>query len=188
MQLKISNITNLTDARFFSAIGAHYLGFCFDALNENNISITKAKEIISWLYEPVVIGEFGEHQTKEEIVFIAQQLELSEIQIPFTHVQKEDLKFEKFLLTEDWSLAIGQRSLDCFIVKIKADDLHNADLKNFIANNKVFIETDFTKENISTIIEKLNPFGIQITCRKEEKPGFSMVDEYAELLEIIGFS
>ncbi len=47
MQLKISSITNLTDARFFSAIGAHYLGFCLDVLNEYNISIPKAKEIIN---------------------------------------------------------------------------------------------------------------------------------------------
>jgi phosphoribosylanthranilate isomerase len=34
MQLKIASITNLTDARYFSAIGAQYLGFCFDVLNE----------------------------------------------------------------------------------------------------------------------------------------------------------
>jgi phosphoribosylanthranilate isomerase len=66
MQLKISSITNLTDARFFSAIGANYLGFCFDVLNENNISIAKAKEIINWLHEPVIIGEFGNHQTKKK--------------------------------------------------------------------------------------------------------------------------
>jgi phosphoribosylanthranilate isomerase len=64
MQLKISAITNLTDARYFSAIGAHYLGFCFDVLNENNISIAKAKEIINWLHEPVIVGEFGNASNK----------------------------------------------------------------------------------------------------------------------------
>jgi hypothetical protein len=37
------------------------------------------------------------------------------------------------------------------------------------------------------IIEALQPFGIQITCKKEEKTGLSFVDEYAEVLEIIGF-
>ena len=146
MQLKISSITNLTDARFFSAIGAHYLGFNFDVLNENNISIAQAKEIIQWLHEPVIIGEFGKHQTKEEIEFIAKQMELNEIQIPFEH------------------------------------------LKNFISTHKVFLETDFTKDNIQQIIETLQPYGIQITCKKEEKAGFSFVDEYAELLEMIGFS
>jgi len=189
MQLKISSITNLTDARFFSAIGANYLGFCFDVLNENNISIAKAKEIINWLHEPVIIGEFGYHQAQEEIQFIANEMELNEIQIPFLHQQKQDLSFEKFLVIDDFQSAVNnQQSTDFLVLKIDISDCSNQELKHFIANNKVFIETDFTKENINTIINSLNPFGIQISCKKEEKTGFSVVDEYAEILEMIGFS
>ena len=189
MQLKISSITNLTDARFFSAIGANYLGFSFDVLNENNISITKAKEIINWLHEPIIVGEFGLHQTKEEIEFIAQEMELNEIQIPFLHVQKSNLNFDKFLVVDDFSSTINiPLSTDYLVIKIKPSDIENQDLIKFIANNKVFIEADFTTENILSITESLNPFGIQITCKKEEKTGFSVVDEYAEILEIIGFS
>lgn len=187
MQLKISSITNLTDARFFSAIGAHYLGFCFDVLNENNISVAKAKEIIGWLHEPIIIGEFGNHQTKEEIEFIAKEMKLSEIQISFNHPQRNDLTFDKFLFVDNWSSIADEQSTDYLVLRIKERELKDEALKNFIASNKVFIETDFTKENILSIIEILQPYGIQITCRKEEKAGFSFVDEYAELLEIIGF-
>lgn len=188
MQLKISSITNLTDARFFSAIGAHYLGFNFDVLNENNISIAQAKEIIQWLHEPVITGEFGKHQTKEEIEFIAKQMELNEIQIPFEHPQKNELAFDKFLILDLKSTVDSRQSTDYFVLKINSDDIENIDLKNFISTHKVFLETDFTKDNIQQIIKTLQPFGIQITCRKEEKAGFSFVDEYAELLEMIGFS
>lgn len=188
MQLKISSITSLTDARFFSAIGAHYLGFCFDVLNENNISITKAKEIIQWLHEPVVVGEFSNHQTKEEIEFIAQQMELNEIQIPVEHKQKDDFLFDKFIVIDDWFSVHSSLFTDYIVIKIKEDEIGNPLLKNFISINKVFIEANFTKENILPIIKTLQPYGIQITCKKEEKAGFSFVDEYAELLEIIGFS
>lgn len=188
MQLKISSITNLTDARFFSAIGANYLGFSFDVLNENNISIAKAKEIINWLHEPIIVGEFGIHQAKEEIEFIAQEMELNEIQIPFLHEQKSELDFEKFLEIDSLPTTDSQHSIDYFIIKIAESDLENLTLRNFITNNKVFIEADFTSNNILSITETLKPFGIQITCKKEEKTGFSAVDEYAEILEIIGFS
>ena len=188
MQLKISNITNLTDARFFSAIGAHYLGFCFDALNENNISITKAKEIISWLHEPAIVGEFGHHQSIEEIEFIAKEMQLHEIQIPFSHHEKANLNVEKFLLLDDWSMLDTQDSTDYYVLKITEAEVQDPALKNVIGSNKVFLETDFNKENILSIVETLQPYGIQITCKKEEKTGFSFVDEYAELLEIIGFS
>jgi phosphoribosylanthranilate isomerase len=189
MQLKIASITNLTDARFFSAIGAHYLGFCFDVLNENNISITKAQEIINWLHEPVIVGEFGNHQTKEEIQFIAEQMTINEIQIPFLHNEKQLLNFDKFLVADDFlSINDALSPTDYFVIKTKQSDINNPVLQNFISNNKVFIEADFTKDNIEQIIDLFNPFGIQITCKKETKPGFSFVDEYAEILEIIGFS
>ena len=189
MQLKISSITNLTDARFFSAIGAHYLGFNFDVLNENNISIAQAKEIIQWLHEPVIIGEFGKHQTKEEIEFIAKQMELNEIQIPIGHPQKNELAFDKFLVLDDIkSIIPNPLSTDFYVIKIESKEIDNPELKNFISTHKVFMETDFTKDNIQQIIETLQPYGIQITCKKEEKAGFSFVDEYAELLEMIGFS
>ncbi len=188
MKLKVASITNLTDARFFSAIGAHYLGFCFDALNEKNISITKAKEIVQWLHEPVIVGEFGSHQSKEEIEFIAKEMELDEIQIPFSHGQKDELSFDKFLMLDNWSIVNSQWPMDSFVLKINNKDLGNEILRNFISNNKVFIEADFNKENILSFTEILKPYGIQISCKKEEKPGFSFVDEYAETLEIIGFS
>ncbi len=186
MQLKISSITNLTDARFFSAVGAHYLGFCFDVLNESNISVATAKEITKWLHEPVIIGEFGSHQTKEEIEFIAKEMELNEIQIPFNHTQKFALAFDKFLTVDNWSAINNQPSTDYLVLKI--NEIKNQKLKEFISTNKVFIETDFNTNNILSIIETLQPYGIQITCKKEEKAGLSFVDEYAELLEMIGFS
>ena len=188
MQLKISNITNLTDARFFSAVGVHYLGFCFDVLNENNISVAKAKEITGWLHEPVIIGEFGSHQTKEEIEFIAKQMELNEIQIPFNHIQKAALNFDKFLVADNWTTIKIQQSTDFLVLKIKEDEIESSAMKDLLRHNKVFIETDFTKENILSIVEILQPYGIQITCKKEEKAGLSFVDEYAEIVEMIGFS
>lgn len=188
MQLKISNITNLTDARFFNALGANYLGFCFDSLHANNISIEKAKTIIQWLHNPVVVGEFGLHQSKSEVEYIAQQLELNDIQIPLEHPQMQEFNFEKFLCIDSVSAVYSPQSADFYVVKINESDMDNHDLKNFISNNKVFIEANFSKENIIPIIEKLQPFGIQISCKKEEKTGWSVVDEYAELLDMIGFS
>lgn len=200
MQLKISSITNLTDARFFSAMGAHYLGFCLDVLNENNIAIPKAKEIINWLHEPVIVGEFGMHQSQEEIEYIAKELSMSDIQIPFEHPEKRELDFDKFLNIDLNSITDGLRSTDFFVIKITNKLLEqvqhnttNADdsivsLRHFIASNRVFIETDFTKEDILPTIQDLHPYGIQISCKPEEKSGLSAVDEYAAILEKLGFS
>ena len=69
------------------------------------------KEILSWLHEPVIVGEFGLHQTMEEIEFIAREMKLNEIQIPFCHPQKKELVFQKLNyshnnpLQDHWKLA-----------------------------------------------------------------------------------
>lgn len=188
MQLKISSITNLTDARFFSASGAHYLGFCFDVLNENYIDLKKTKEIVTWLHTTNIIGEFGHHQAKEEIEFIAQQIGINDIQIPFQHPQKQTLNFEKFIVVDDFMLLENEpTNSDFFVLKISSEDLYHPTLKTIISKHNVFLETDFTKENFSFIANELQPYGIQISCKKEEKVGFSAVDEYAELLDFMGF-
>ncbi|HRB69409.1 MAG TPA: hypothetical protein PLC92_04835, partial [Chitinophagales bacterium] len=88
----------------------------------------------------------------------------------------------------DWTSINEPQHSDFLILKIKELDVQNSKLKQIISTNNVFIETNFTKENILSIVESLQPYGIQISCKKEEKTGLSAVDEYAELLEIIGFS
>ncbi len=188
MQLKISSITNLTDARYFSAIGAHYLGFCFDVLNENNISIAKVKEIINWLHEPVIVGEFGIHQTKEEIQFIAKELDLNEIQIPFLHPQKNELNFDKFLVMDDFLSLIDCPSLsDWLVLKPDQYTLKNPTTEEFLSNNKIFIDVINTDTTTLHEIKAIQPYGIQITCKKEDKAGISLVDEYEEIIEMISF-
>lgn len=206
MQLKISSISNLTDARFFSAIGANYLGFCFDVLRPQNIQIEKANEIIKWLHHPVLVGEFGHHQTKEEIEFIAGKIGLNDIQIPFNHPQKENFVFDKFLSITDTNLikdTVEFLDSDFLVLKIEEHRLQDIfsenkqlsnfltpeinRLKKFISQHHVFIDTVFTKENILPIIEYFQPYGIQITCQPEQKSGISNVDEYAEIVELAGF-
>lgn len=206
MLLKISSISNLTDARFFSAIGAHYLGFCFDVLHPQNIPIEKANEIIKWLHHPVLVGEFGQHQTKEEIEFIANKIGLNDIQIPFNHPQKMDFHFDKFLMITDANLIkdkVEFSDSDFIVLKIDETRIQNifsenknvsslpspeiTQLKQFISQHHVFIDTVFTKENILPVVETLQPYGIQITCQTEQKSGISNVDEYAEIVELVGF-
>ncbi len=187
MQLKIASISNLTDARYFSAVGANYLGFCFDALAENNIPIATAKEIINWIHHPDIVGEFGIHQPLEEIQFLAQEFGLNGIQVPYLHMQREQLSFQKFLYMEDWKEISGIASTDVLVVKIKKEDIQHPNLKQLVNSNKLFIDIGLDKATVLNAIEHLNPYGIQLTCKLEEKIGWSSVDEYAEILEAIGY-
>jgi phosphoribosylanthranilate isomerase len=79
-KIKLSEVNNLSDARFGAAAGFDYLGFCFNPLSPSFIPPVKAKEIIDWVTGPYMVGEFGE-QTVDEINQIAELLQLDMIEV-----------------------------------------------------------------------------------------------------------
>jgi hypothetical protein len=64
-KIKLSNINNLSDARFAAAVGIDYIGFCFDADDASYIPPVKAKEIFEWTSGINIVAEFGEQRIDE---------------------------------------------------------------------------------------------------------------------------
>ena len=158
MQLYVSSVSNLTDARFFSAYGVQYFGFCFDALNPNAITTDKARAIISWLHEPKIIGQFGEHQRREEMQYVDSQVSLSGVQITPGHPEMDKIEKPKWIATE----------------------------KGILEENTtgIYISALWTKELLEHAVSQ-QPYGIHISSSGEESPGSSNVEYYAELMEIL---
>ncbi len=185
MKLKIAHITNLTDARFFSAHGADYFGFCLDALNDHALTINQVKEIAQWLYEPILIGEFGAHQSKEEIEYLAQQLSLQEIEIPYRHTQAEEFAFQKFITISIEDIPFIENNEDLFVLKLNADTLKNEMVLSFIKAHPVFIEPDMLAEELNEFLNAIHPYGIQVACKRELQTGISDNESYTEILDIL---
>ena len=158
MQLFISSVSNLTDARFFSAYGISYFGFCFDVLDPNAVTIDQVKEISGWLHEPRIIGQFGDHQTWEEMLYIKEQLPLHAVLVSNQHPDKSRISLPKWIQTA-------------------SGIIHPTD-------SGIFVSADWTKELLQQILP-INPYGIHIACTKEERPGISKTEYYAELMEIL---
>lgn len=107
MLLLVLNISNLQQARFFQAYDNVLLGFNLDALAQDAVSLTTAKEIVQWLYEPTIILQAASHQSEDELNFLAQEigaayiltsnvgLDLDKINLPVFFHQNKDEKFFK---------------------------------------------------------------------------------------------
>ena len=84
-KIKASNISNLTDARYYAAWYVDWLGFDLRA-SENTLSLAEVKAIKEWIEGPVIVGEidlFDFDKSKEIIDF----LELEAIQaVSYTHL------------------------------------------------------------------------------------------------------
>ena len=80
-KVKAEAINNLSDARYFAAMGVSWLGFSLDLSKKTNLEPETIREIIQWVQGPKIVGEFG-LQPESHILEMAEQLELDYIQIP----------------------------------------------------------------------------------------------------------
>ena len=64
-RIKASQVTNLTDSRYFAAREVEWLGFNLDAGTENFIHPQNIKAIKEWLEGPKIVGEFGMQDSNE---------------------------------------------------------------------------------------------------------------------------
>lgn len=205
-KLKAGGITNLTDARYFNALEADWLGFNLDVLNENSISMKEAQAIKGWLFEPKIVLECGHHQDKVEIVYLSNELQVEAIQVDVEHpILNEEHFLYPIILTVDFGdlshmkfkrALKSKTDIEVIIIQFKDDKFDWEAFQKGIKSKRksiarlkrdytVLIDLPFKKEWFLEAIESLEPDGIHISAEKEDEPGLSKVDEYGELLDLI---
>ena len=88
--IKASEITNLTDARYFSAWGADYLGFNLVEGTDSFIEPIQLNAIKEWLSGPKIIAELGSMADKDSIKFCLETLKLDGVQVGYFTPKEND--------------------------------------------------------------------------------------------------
>ena len=205
-KVKAGSITNLTDARYFNALGADWIGFNLDVLSENSLALKDAKEIKNWLFEPKIVIEAASHQDKTELTYLANELYAEAVQVTLDHpIFQEDHFLYPIILEisfEDISSVKFKRArnkieaVETIVIKVNREGFKWSTFKSRInskvkaierlkSNYTVLIDLPFQKDWFVEALAILNPHGVQISGSVEMKPGLSLVDVYDDLLEQI---
>lgn len=189
--IKAGAITNLTDARYFAAIGVEWIGFCFDPESKHFIHPDKAKEIIDWISGPKIVGEFG-RQSIEHINHLSELLSLDAVQLNylFSLSELESVKrpvIPCILLDNNYTLSIilekiqqwGKSEMYILSCKEYKEDI----LKEICGKYPIILEVDV--ENIQMITERIKPFAIQVSGGSEEKTGVGNFEKLDEMIDFI---
>ncbi|MEM6643412.1 MAG: phosphoribosylanthranilate isomerase [Bacteroidota bacterium] len=192
--VKVSNITNLSDARYCAGMMVDMLGFKIDPAAEDHITPKDYKEITDWVSGVQFVGEFEEAHPinistaleQYEVDYIQiNDLEVIEeiytINVPIifklkVETQEELDHFESKLnyLSEMSQMVIvsssNTRLFKAIDEKIKALDLEIRLLKGYGINAGDILE-DFS--------------GIELEATKEDKPGFKDYGEVMDVLEAL---
>jgi len=208
-QVKAGQITNLTDARYFAARGASWLGFQLDAGGAGQVSPQMFSAIKEWVEGPLFVGTFGA-STAAEINETVNLLNLDMIQVglfsglddlkqiktipvikeivvqepsDLTHLEQELEAYNTFV--DSFLLDFGKNGINWEMLEAQPEIL--ALLSKFCKNFRIILSIVSKPEQTIEIIDKLNPLGFNFVGGDEEKVGFKSfedLDKIFDLLEI----
>lgn len=197
-KIKGSHITNLTDARYFAAWGAEWLGFCVDTLSNNYMLPEEIIEIKDWIDGCKITLEFG-IQDFNEINALVEKIKPQAIEIPIQSYHKdfESLDTEIILRIDSldsissilinpniyFLIAFSELQLTWDKIKVNTELLNL--LKSLAVQVNLIVDLDFSKNNIKEIVEKIPFYAINLKGGEEEKVGLKSFDELDEILEVL---
>ena len=211
-KIKASAVNNLTDARYFAAREAEWLGFRLSGSPDMTISIMAAKAIVEWVDGVKIVGEF-DFATAEDIEAANNLLHFDAVQVgmftPAAELEKlPGLTFIKQVVVEvttteaeitahfkEYARSCAYFLLDFtkaginWATLLAGSSLSLVFLKKLFEQNKVILALDFQPHDARQILEALNPEGLSLAGSEEEKVGlksFDEMDEILDQLELVG--
>ncbi len=196
VKIKLSPITNLSDARFAAAEGIAYMGFCFDPSSVDFLLPIKAKEIIDWTTGSSTVGEFGE-QDLQEISELSELLQLDVVlmknAIPAKDLSQIGKPIIKSLDIDSMDAVELANTLCAYAPFADGFQLNGTaaiadrsdELKEICLQYKIIWNLPYNLANVAEVITQFNPYAICLLAGSEEKTGIKEYEELYALLDVI---
>lgn len=201
MNIKVSTITNLSDARYFAAqFNVEWLGFCLDEGSSDFMPAHLIMALSEWVVGPKITGEFG-LQNEEQILDAINKIGLQAIQLPmFSTVDTQKIRsivpvireivVEKNAATTALDKLIGEMgdSSDFILLDFGKNswslnellghrDISLDWLQRLCQKHNILIAVDYNPIQMQSLIEAVNPYGLCVKGGEEERPGYKSYDE-----------
>lgn len=208
IKIKASDITSLTDARYFAAKEVEWLCFNFTEGVASYIEPMKARAMIEWVEGVKIVGEF-EHASADEINFYTEGWGLGLVQLGFltpieTIQNVKNVAIIKEFIVEEFTnpdflkkeLAIFAPYVAAFQLSFDKGGLSWEDLKSpsamltlddlrEIANEfNIILSINLELDTLDEVLE-MNFYGLDIKGGEEERVGVKSFDELDEILEAL---
>lgn len=201
--VKISEVNNLSDARYCAGMGVDLIGFCLDPTNPKAVTPEQFTEITGWISGVKLVGEFYESSAlviKELLdsypvdyvqINNIQELDyLSTITIPvILNVDLSNLDEPEHLLT---TVEENKTHVAYFLLTNSVSETDKEVLEKFAAEinllskeHALILGFAIDAENILSTIEDTGVAGIALQGGDEIKPGYKDFDELADILEVL---
>lgn len=194
--IKAGSITNLSDARYFSAKGADLLGFSLEEGLESYLEPGKMQEMRGWIEGPKIVGEF-EQAPIELIVEAARFFQLDAVQLPYARFLQEPSAFSSIpvLAVLNWPVNAAfpanlHESVDYFVLQVDENqwNMQHSVLKDICSKHPVLLDLQMSPENMLEVLRTCPSAGLHLRGGEEEKTGiksFETLDQVFDALEVL---
>ena len=206
-RVKAAAVANLTDARYFAALGVDYLGFQLEPGHEGSVTPTFVAALREWVEGPEVVGEFG-GMSLDDIVRLSRELELHVVQVgPFGKTREVHEAtgldvLQALTLGGDMTPEVVQPILDLnasnvrgFVLDFARNGLTWARLQNeptwmswletTCADYPVLIDVPAPADQVADILRHLDPVGLQLRGGDEEAVGVKSFDDLDDWFDVL---
>jgi len=184
--VKVSGITNLSDARYCSGMEVDQLGFSIDPNGANYTDPEKFKEIKGWLSGVAYVGELDASSTVN-----AAQYELDAIQVasPAQVAAAAELglpvilKMDITMITEPLLASLKDR-VDYFLIESIYEGQVSPDILALAAQYKLVLAYGFDAGSVEGLSQTAIK-GVALQGGEEISPGLRDFDEMMDILEAL---
>lgn len=197
--VKISNVNNLSDARYCSGMYVDLMGFALEPHDDNYLSPSAFREITDWLSGLHYVGEFTSTNPERilELVKGYEGIQYIQVENEF-HLQELAHSPYKLILNKRVNTNEQLGELLPLASQLKAakvillldtdnpQDFGDPDLnviRHIAQNCEVLLGFGFNADSMEMILEETQVKGIAMKGGTEIKPGFKDFDELADILE-----
>lgn len=203
LKIKASQITNLTDARYFAAKEVEWLSFNFTEKTDNYIEPMRARAMFDWVEVPHIVGEFDGFDA-DAVNFYGENWGLKAVQIgaktevfdvKSAHILKE-ITVESHTtadilrgLLSPLKNMVAAFQLNFDVHNLSFSDLKNnqyaldvTDLSSLCAAFNIILSIDFQLNELNEILD-LKPWGLSLKGGEEERVGVKSYDELDEIFD-----
>ncbi|WP_028982137.1 hypothetical protein [Sporocytophaga myxococcoides] len=194
--VKVSEVNNLSDARYCAGMGVELVGFPLDENHPKFIELSSIREIVNWISGVKVVGEFTGDNVYN-MNYLAEQLNLDFIQLnhlihpEFLPGLKKPVILKVDFNNDEPSETIEvlkkyENKVAYFLLENNTEPELNylKDVLGEICQKfPVILGFGIQQSALPLIIDTINPSGIALKGGEEIKPGLKDFSELSEILE-----
>jgi phosphoribosylanthranilate isomerase len=189
--VKLSRVTNLSDARYGAGMGVQLMGFCMSPTNPHRISPEEFSAITGWLSGPEFVGEFDPETPLSIITETAREQDVHWVEIHDTNLVAP-LKEQGFhvILVAEWNaIALPDTSPDYLLIYSDAEEFTVGEklgqLKEINREVPLLLGSGLVADQIRDWQKASALTGVAVAGGDEIRPGYKDFDEIADILEAL---